>query len=492
MPGLESIIRSTSSRFGARDREARDALQRAAAFHVQLTNFLAWSRGDLKSARKTCRQARALFDEIHDSRRAALASNALAWIEGAGGNLAGQLRIGEEVLAWAQRNGDRRTTVQALITTGGAALQMGRFGVARELFDQATAAAESLDLRRQLRLAQCFTSALSALAGDGISCDQTTHDSAPLVAWLGGDYQAATRGRHPQPVPLRRAWALPFIAMAHAAAGDLAEARAITAELRFRSSDARVLQALTGWARARISWREGKLQRAAAELEASATSFYTMQAFAFAPFVLFDLAELGTDARLPEIVHEAARKANAIADCTGAGIHRALSHATAAWSGLETADRTHAVELARSATDTLLASNLYPYLARALTLLSRLLAPIDRLEAIRCLEDAAQYHARSGVTWRVDQTLALLRKLGYAGRRSAAVRRGANSLTRREREVVRLAAEGRTTAEIAGALFVTNRTVESHLANAYAKLGVRTRNDLSGLRELLDGPSSAA
>lgn len=51
-------------------------------------------------------------------------------------------------------------------------------------------------------------------------------------------------------------------------------------------------------------------------------------------------------------------------------------------------------------------------------------------------------------------------------------------LTRREREVVALAAHGRTASEIADLLHIGERTVETHLANAYPKLGVRSKLEL--------------
>lgn len=51
-------------------------------------------------------------------------------------------------------------------------------------------------------------------------------------------------------------------------------------------------------------------------------------------------------------------------------------------------------------------------------------------------------------------------------------------LTRREREVVALAARGRTASEIADLLHIGERTVETHLANAYPKLGVRSKLEL--------------
>jgi DNA-binding NarL/FixJ family response regulator len=48
-------------------------------------------------------------------------------------------------------------------------------------------------------------------------------------------------------------------------------------------------------------------------------------------------------------------------------------------------------------------------------------------------------------------------------------------LTEREAEVLRLVAAGHTNAEAADALFLSEHTVRNHLANVFAKLGVRNR-----------------
>jgi two-component system, NarL family, response regulator NreC len=52
------------------------------------------------------------------------------------------------------------------------------------------------------------------------------------------------------------------------------------------------------------------------------------------------------------------------------------------------------------------------------------------------------------------------------------------SLTNREREVLQMAAEGRTSAEIAERLFISPRTAEGHRANVLRKLGLQNHTDL--------------
>ena len=54
----------------------------------------------------------------------------------------------------------------------------------------------------------------------------------------------------------------------------------------------------------------------------------------------------------------------------------------------------------------------------------------------------------------------------------------ADSLTAREREVVKLIAEAHTNAQIAGILHLSEKTVESHRANVLRKLGMRDRVEL--------------
>ena len=79
------------------------------------------------------------------------------------------------------------------------------------------------------------------------------------------------------------------------------------------------------------------------------------------------------------------------------------------------------------------------------------------------------------------------------GRRARTELTGPNALTPAEWRVCRQAVEGHTNREIAEALFVTEKTVERHLGNAYQKLGIRSRFQLSAaINQSLDADSGGA
>ena len=81
---------------------------------------------------------------------------------------------------------------------------------------------------------------------------------------------------------------------------------------------------------------------------------------------------------------------------------------------------------------------------------------------------------------------ARLRELGETaiprGRR-ASTRDDRWGLTRREREVLALIAEGLTNADIATRLFIAEKTVDNHVASVLAKMGVPSRHDAARLAE---------
>jgi DNA-binding CsgD family transcriptional regulator len=65
---------------------------------------------------------------------------------------------------------------------------------------------------------------------------------------------------------------------------------------------------------------------------------------------------------------------------------------------------------------------------------------------------------------------------------------GLRALTRRELEVARVAAEGYTAAEVGRRLYIGDRTVESHLASVYSKLGINSRLQLIRMADRLGAP----
>ena len=86
---------------------------------------------------------------------------------------------------------------------------------------------------------------------------------------------------------------------------------------------------------------------------------------------------------------------------------------------------------------------------------------------------------------------------GARPRRSAVT--GIESLTPAERQVADFAAAGHGNREIAQRLYVTRRTVETHLTHAFAKLGISGRPELvdlfahdEGAHRLVDTATHAA
>lgn len=97
------------------------------------------------------------------------------------------------------------------------------------------------------------------------------------------------------------------------------------------------------------------------------------------------------------------------------------------------------------------------------------------------LREALDLAARCGATALVARARDELRAAGARPRRDLA--RGRDALTASELRVAKLAAEGATNREIAQSLFVTLRTVETHLTHAYRKLDIGSRAEIPSALE---------
>ena len=101
-----------------------------------------------------------------------------------------------------------------------------------------------------------------------------------------------------------------------------------------------------------------------------------------------------------------------------------------------------------------------------------------RSEAREPLERGADLAQGGGAVALSERARIELAAAGARPRREALLS-GPASLTPSERRIAELAATGQTNREIAQALFVTPKTVEYHLRNAYRKLDIQTRGELA-------------
>ena len=169
-----------------------------------------------------------------------------------------------------------------------------------------------------------------------------------------------------------------------------------------------------------------------------------------------------------------------------------LLDAALRWGTAEDRDRARARLVALSAIDG-------SHAARAFLLLAESREAARRRDRIAAQGSAAAAAAEFGaIGWRLDEAyaweaagnlpaaLAIFRSTGAAAevRRltessSGARRRGDASLTAREREVAALVVSGRSARAIGTELVISERTVETHVAAIYRKLGVDNRIELA-------------
>ncbi len=107
----------------------------------------------------------------------------------------------------------------------------------------------------------------------------------------------------------------------------------------------------------------------------------------------------------------------------------------------------------------------------------------SRRAAREALEASVTLFESLGARIWLDRARAELARVG--GRRPSGT-----ELTPSELDVARLVAEGRTNREVASMLVLSERTVEGHLSEVYAKLGIRSRTELA--RHLSVGPPIGA
>jgi DNA-binding CsgD family transcriptional regulator len=104
--------------------------------------------------------------------------------------------------------------------------------------------------------------------------------------------------------------------------------------------------------------------------------------------------------------------------------------------------------------------------------LARALAGTDPDTAVEEARQALRAFEDMGATHDADRAAAFLRSQGVAGRTGPKL---VGELSKREVEVLRLLGEGLTNAEIAARLYISTKTVATHVDNVFAKLQLRNR-----------------
>lgn len=114
----------------------------------------------------------------------------------------------------------------------------------------------------------------------------------------------------------------------------------------------------------------------------------------------------------------------------------------------------------------------------------------DRVRAAPFLEEALERFAQIGAERDLRRAERSMRSMGIrspdSSRRRRAVK-GWGSLTQAEMRVVELICEGLTNREAAERLFVSRRTVDTHVSHVFQKLGVRSRTELVARAARRDG-----
>jgi ATP/maltotriose-dependent transcriptional regulator MalT len=140
-------------------------------------------------------------------------------------------------------------------------------------------------------------------------------------------------------------------------------------------------------------------------------------------------------------------------------------------------DGVAADELYREAIDRLGRTRLRPELARAHLLYGEWLRrERRRVDAREQLSTAYDLFTAIGMEAFAERTGRELAATGETVRKRSPGTRA--ELTPQERQIVRLARDGLSNPEIGAQLFLSARTVEWHLRNVFAKLGITSRRQL--------------
>jgi DNA-binding CsgD family transcriptional regulator len=483
---------------------------RRASVSFHLASFLTWGKAENETANALVDEARTLFEEAGETRRALYAANEQGYLRAIAGDLAAHERIAREVLARAEELDDGPLMLQAICSLVWALQSTGRISESVHFMQRGLDVArregrpyrityllsqQGFGLAILGRMTQARAALADAVASNPAYMDTLLPDFATAVHWLAGDLHDAVAATRQSIAPdvtelsQRRLLGAAVALIAATEANSTADAdllqQLIVSTLHgdwwFHSGEAR-------WALALWEARQDNVAAATEHLIETTRRLVDIGSDLFARLALFDLADLA----LEHSDRAAAAAIDEMCKAIGAPDGHPLSALATMTGAAARLTRAEEVEIGSldEAVDDLRCSDWKLHYARALVILGRAHAGNDNQAAIECLSQALDLFAACDATPRRDACLQLLDRLGPRGKRVRTATTGPGALTSRELEVVQLAIEGLPTREIGERLFIGRRTVETHLTNAYAKLGIRSRVELVRIADQIAQPAT--
>jgi ATP/maltotriose-dependent transcriptional regulator MalT len=441
----EEMHEAAERAVGAARRLGDTPLTAAALAELALADSIMGAAGRAESSRS---EAAALVDSLSD-RELARHLEAAAWLAGVELYL-DRYAEGEahanRALAVARATGQGELFLLLAATLGGLLRQRGKLTEAAELLDGGIEAARVLGNTHALVWTLMGRSAAALRKGDVELALATARESVDLSRAAESNFHAAEAAADLAAALLETGQPQPAVDLLLDSAGG--------EELTFigGSPRARYLEVLTRSWLALGRHADAKRSAAAAHRWASAVQLPMAAAWAERAAAAVEL-DTGDPARAATRALASA----AAADEAGAPVEAALSRTLAGLALGQTGERD-----------------------RALTELKRATRVFEECGALRYRDEAER----------------ALRKLGYRIHRrtrpGSADGTALESLTERERQLAQLVAGRKTNPEIAAELFLSQKTVETHLRNIFRKVGVSSRVELARAIELAERTGAAA
>ena len=471
-----------------------------AAVKFNLGSLQAWAMGEIGEGHRLVGEAHALFEASGETRHALLSTNELGYLAALAGDGAGHEAYARAVLTAGTEMGDPLVELQALCSLAWALLVAGRLEPAGPVLARAVAVAREGDktyratyLHAQQgvvaatlgRMDEACSMLTDAMAGNPAFRDTYLLEFLTVTNWLAGDLRGVVSAFRDQlawsgALSRRRAVGGAHAVIALTELGRDAEAAEVQASVdaAFDGREWWVHSDLPRWAKGASANLNGGRGDGLPILRATVARMTELGYWNWARFALADMAEAAADTLDSDAGADAARLVAADPFQSDAESQRALRQFTEGAAALSRQDRDAAAALLEPAAEVLApwaggSSRAGPERSSA----TRWQEAIGVGPSHRCrMRSIAS--TRAVPSFRRDRALDALGRLGPKGRRTKTAITGPDALSRREREVAKLAAEGCSAKEIASQLFIGERTVETHLANAYAKLGVASKVEL--------------